>query len=236
VLLRWLLFYFDMFCSYQTALFVGFLVLWLMAGRDLILCQLAARWPVWLISLAGLGMYALVFVEPRYVAVFFTLLWVGLFAGLKSPAGRDGQRLVWVVTIAVVIAIASPTAMSAVGHLELVLKGQPHNQWQVAEDLRALGVRPGDRIGRIGGLYNVGWARLLRVTIVAEVPRTGWRDFWCAKPETQAQMIETFRRLGATAVVAEQTPGNEVYRQGPEWRKLGDGTFYALRLVPDGPR
>src|ERR1017187_1796482 len=110
-----------------------------------------------------------------------------------------------------------------------------------------MGIKPGDPIARIGGLFNVGWARLLRVTIVAEVPRANWREFWCAKPEVQAQVIETFRRLGATAIVAEQTPGNEelgataivaeqtpgneVYLPGPEWHKLGDGTFYALRLA-----
>lgn len=236
VIQRWLMFYFDMFLPNQAALLVGFVVLCLMAGRNLVLRQLAARWPVWLVALAGLGMYALVFVEPRYVAVFFALLWVGLFSGLRTPAGREGRRLVSLVTLAVVIAVASPVAVSVVGHLNRVLKGQPHNQWQVAEDLRSMGIKPGDPIARIGGLFNVGWARLLRVTIVAEVPRANWREFWCAKPEVQAQVIETFRRLGATAIVAEQTPGNEVYLPGPEWHKLGDGTFYALRLAPESPK
>lgn len=198
--------------------------------------QLAAAWPVWLLGLAGLVMYVLVFVESRYVAVFFALFWIGLFLGIKMPPGPEGRRLVSVVTLAVVIAIASPTVATVAGDLESVLKGQPHNQWQVAEDLRKMGVVPGDRIARIGGLFNVGWARLLRVTIVAEVPRANWREFWCAKPEVQAQVIETFRRLGVSAIVAEQTPGNEVYLPGPEWQKLGDGTFYAMKISPPSER
>jgi|SRR5271165_160206 len=233
VVLRWLMFYFDLFFSNQIALFVGFIALCLMAGRGLVFRQLTARWPVWLIGLAGLAMYALVFVESRYVAVFIALLWVGLFSGLSMPPGHEGRRLVSLVTLAVVIAIASPTVVTVVGDLGRILKGQPHNQWEVSQDLQKLGVMPGDRIARIGGLFNVGWARLLRVTIVAEVPRANWREFWCAKPEVQAQVIETFRSLGVTAIVAEQTPGNEVYMPGPEWHKLGDGTFYALRLSPD---
>ena len=233
VILRWLMFYCDLFFSNQVGLFVGFVVLCFMAGRDHIFERMTARWPVWLIGLAGLGMYALVFVESRYVAVFFTLLWVGLFAGLRMPPGREGRHLVSLVTLAVVIAIASPTALGVARHLTLIIKGQPHNQFQVSQDLQKLGVMPGDRIARIGGWFNVGWARLLRVTIVAEVPRANWREFWCAEPEVQALVVEKFRRLGVTAIVAEQTPGNEVYMPGPEWHKLGDGAFYALRLSPD---
>jgi hypothetical protein len=63
-------------------------------------------------------------------------------------------------------------------------------------------------------MFNVGWARLLQLTIALEVPRANWREFWRAKPELQAQVIETFRRLGVTAIVAEQTPGNKVSPAG----------------------
>ena len=186
VIHRWLMFYFDLLFPNQAALFVGFFVLCLMAGRDLFVQQVAARWPVWLIGLAGLGMYALVFVESRYVAVFFTLLWVGLFSGLAMPRDREGRRLVLVVTLGVVIAVVCPVAVSTTGHLFQAVKGQPHNQWQVAEDLRKLGVMPGDRVARIGGLFNVGWAtaapgdsrggssaRKLEGILVRETGRTG---------------------------------------------------------------
>jgi len=161
---------------------------------------------------------------------------VGLYSGLELPPGREGQRVVLLVTLAVIIAIASPVLASTFAHLVPVIKGQPHNQWQVAEDLQRLGVMPGDRIARIGGRYNVDWARLLRVTVVAEVPRANARDFWCAKPEVQAQVIETFRRLGVTAIVSEHYPPTDVYTPGPEWRKLGDGTYHALKLAPDSAR
>jgi 4-amino-4-deoxy-L-arabinose transferase-like glycosyltransferase len=229
----WLKFYLHMLFTSQVALLVGFIVLCFMAGRDLFLKQMAERWPVWLIGLAGLGMYALVHVELRLVAVFFTLFWLGLFSSLQMPPGREGRRLVSLVTLAVVIAMASPTAVSLAGHLRRTLGGQQHNQWRVAEDLRTLGVVPGDRVARIGGRFGtVYWARLLGVTVVAEVPAANSKDFWYAKPEVQAQVIETFQHLGVTAIVAEMIPSDEGYVAGPEWRKLGDGGYFALRLAP----
>ena len=230
-------YYLEMIFASQASLLVGLLVLWFLGGRKTFLRQLAARWPVWLMGLAGLGMYSLIDVEPRYVAAFFTLLWVGLFSGLAVPSGRDSLRLVSLVMLAVVITMAAPLALSAGEHLAHVVrsfKSEPGNEWRVAEDLRRLGVAPGERIGRIGGRHGTGWARLLRVTVVAEVPRANARDFWYATPEQQARVMEAFRHLGVNAIVAEQIPPLEVFTPGPGWVKLGDGTFYAWKMSPPG--
>jgi hypothetical protein len=180
VIRHWLSFYFDIFLASQTGLLVGFVVLCFMGERNLFLKQLTARWPVWLIALAGLGMYALVHSELRYVAVFFALFWVGLFSGLEVPPDREGRRLAAAVTLAVVIAMASPTVLSVAAHLRPAITPQPHNHWQVAEDLQKLGVRPGDRVGRFPAHFGLAWARLLRVTVAAEIPIENSTDFWCA--------------------------------------------------------
>ena len=228
-------YYFDLLFTSQAALCIGFVLLCALAGRYLVLKQITERWPVWLIGLAGLAMFALVHVELRYIAVFFTLFWVGLFSGLKIPAGHDGQRLAWIVTLVVAVAMSLPTALAVGGHFLDGLGKQPNDQWQVAAGLRGMGVMPGDRVARIGGGFGaVYWARLLGVTEVAEVPDENSVDFWGAKPEVQAQVIETFRRLGVTAVVADVTL--EPHTPGPEWRKIGDG-YFALRVLPSvGPQ
>ena len=75
------------------------------------------------------------------------------------------------------------------------------------------------------------WARLLDVTVVAEVPGSNSMEFWNAKPEVQAQVIEKFQRLGVTAIVANITDDGRV--PGPEWHELGDG-YFALRFAPKG--
>ena len=230
VFLASLEYYFSLLFSAQTALLVGFVILCFMAGRERFLKQMAAQWPIWLIGLVGLGMYALVHVELRYLAVFFALFWVGLFSGLEMPRWREGRRLAALVTLAVVIVMAGPPALSVAAHLRKIRGRPPHNQWQVAHDLQGLGVKPGDWVARIGGGFGVVyWARLLGVTVVAEVPGSNSMEFWNAKPEVQAQVVDKFQRLGVTAIVADMTDDGRV--PGPEWHKLGDG-YFALRVTP----
>ena len=230
VIRGWLHFYFDLLFSSQSALFVGFVVLCFVSGRYLFFNQVKARWPIWLIGVAGLAMFAIVHVELRYVAPFFTLCWVGLFSGLKMPRGREGQRLVALVTLAVVIGTAGPTIGTVFGHLSRSLGAQPNEQWEVAENLRGLGVAPGDRVARIGGGFGVVyWARLLGVTEVAEVPLANSKEFWSATPEVQAEVIQSFQRLGVKAVVADMSDQQVI--PGPEWRLLG-GRLFALTLAP----
>ena len=118
-----------------------------------------------------------------------------------------------------------------------VVKGRSHNQWQVAADLLAMGVMPGDRVARIGGRFgHVYWARLMRVVVVADVPGGHAKDFWNATPEVQAEAIKAFSRLGVTAIVAAPDSAGKLYVPGPEWQKVGDGTYFALRLAPDSPK
>jgi len=98
------------------------------------------------------------------------------------------------------------------------------------------GVKPGDHVGRIGGTYGVSWARLLRVTVVAEVPRANAREFWYATPAVQASVIDTFRRMGVTALVTKQVPPEEIYPHGSDWIQLGSSSFYALKIAQPANR
>jgi hypothetical protein len=91
---------------------------------------------------------------------------------------------------------------------------------------------PGDRLGRIGGRFVVGWARLLGATVIAEVPRANARDFWYASPEVQGKVVDAFRRTGVTALVAEQIPPSEIYPIPPDWVRLDDTWFYVLKVSP----
>jgi hypothetical protein len=229
VIRRYLVLYQQMIFGAQVPLLVGVVVFLFLGGSGYLVRQMTARWPIWLIGLAGLAMYALVAVEMRYVAVFFTLLWVGLFSGLTVPQDRVNIRVVSIVTLAVVIALVTPLAIETGSHALHSLH-RPHTEWQVAEQLRQMGVRPGDRVGRIGGRFGTDWARMLQVSVVAEVPRANAKDFWSGSPQIQNAVIETFRRLGVTALVAEQIPPCEIYSPAPQWQKLADGSFYALRI------
>ena len=104
-----------------------------------------------------------------------------------------------------------------------------HIQWQVAEELKGLGVREGARVARVGGLYAASWARLAGLTVIAEVPRSDAAEFWSSAPRNQAEVIGTFRALGVQAIIAEQTsPLDGVCQSCTEWRRLGSGRFSVL--------
>jgi hypothetical protein len=78
-------FYVRMLLSRQAALLVGFVGMCFVASKKGCLAGTTACWPVWLPGPVGLAIYSVVVVEPRYVAVFFTLLWIGLFEASVSP-------------------------------------------------------------------------------------------------------------------------------------------------------
>src|SRR5262249_8389568 len=192
-------YYREKLLTTQLPLLIGFVILLVLGRRHQLLKQITARWPLWTVALAGLGMYALVHVERRYIAVLFTLLWIGLYSGLNLPDSQSQRRAAFLVVLAVAIAMAAPTGLGVLRHLAHI-QGPPHKQWRVAENLRALGVKPGDRLARMGGRFGtVYWARLLGVSVVAEVPLANAGEFWHASPELQAQVIEKFRELGVTA-------------------------------------
>jgi hypothetical protein len=60
-----------------------------------------------------------------------------------------------------------------------------------------LNVRSGDKVARIEGDFDADWARLLQVTVVAEVPFSDAQEFWAAPPEVQAQVIRKLTAMGS---------------------------------------
>ncbi|MBV8894811.1 MAG: hypothetical protein JO266_23015 [Acidobacteria bacterium] len=221
--------YTHMLLSTQAALLIGFVVLYCVGRRKGVSTEIRACWPVWIPGLVGLAMYSLVVVEWRYVAVFFTLLWIGLFAGIRLPTESGPRNVARILTITIVFAIGAPMAFLAIRDSASALTETRHLQWQVAEELKRLSVRPGDKVARIGGNFAADWARLLQVMVVAEVPRSDAQEFWAAPPEVQAQIIRKFTSMGVTALVA-QIAQDETFRPSGMWQALAGGTFYALPL------
>jgi hypothetical protein len=180
-------------------------------------------------------MYSLVVVEPRYVAAFFSLLWIGVFAGIRLPAEGEMRSLARVLTITMVLVTCAPVAFLAVKDSVTAPIATRHVHWQIVEGLKQLNVRSGDRVARIGGYYAADWARLLKVTVVAEVPLSDAQEFWAAPPAVQEQVIRKFAAMGATAVVAQISPDG-TFRPGGMWAPLGGGAFYALPLRQSSDR
>ena len=221
--------FFDLIFTNEGG-FLAVLVLLCLAGATMAsLSAMLRLWPIWIPAIAALCMYMLVLVQERYVAVFLILLWTAFFSSIRLSRNGESRRLVWGVICALIVAFGIPMALSAAEDFHDGIKHSGHPQWEISRGLRHMGVQPGDRVGRIGGTHRVEWAQLLGVRVIAEISHEDAEYFWTSSPLVQSQVIESFRNVGATAIVAQQIPPYEVIVPPPGWRKLGKD-FYAYLL------
>ncbi len=229
--------YYDLFQKWglQFGLLVGLLTLYLMGRRGrLLLFDLTHYWSLIVPPAAGIGLYFLVNVQGRYVASFLVLLWLSLFSAVRLPYTPESQRLARVIPIVLmavvtITAVASSSREVTLTARQLVVGEDPsaHEQWQVAEGLREMGIVPGDKVAFIGNSFRAFWANLLRLRIVAEVPRDSADSFWVADETKRQQVISAFARTSAKAIVAEKRPAGA---DTSGWQKIRDTNYYVYLL------
>ena len=217
--------------SFQPLLFVGLLVLCLIGGRVAMGATLAAaaeQWPLWAPPLAGLSLYAAVWVDTRYVGVFLVVLWLSLLAAVRVHLGRGWPRRNTVVIAALVPVVLVPTLVFTARdllHQKINPEFDAAVQWKYAEAMRRLGIGPGDAVGVIGDGFDAArWARLARVRIIAELPRNPGR-FWDASAEERARVLGLFEKAGAKAVYAVNAPA---WCTAAGWHALDDANRAAF--------
>jgi len=222
---------------------VGFLYFYLLAllalpsGARLRRGTILGGWPLLLPAVAGLGMYALVLVDPRYVAPLLVLLWLGLYLGVSTRTiGEGGVRFLARAGVAlmacVLLAICRVEAKNAASVVRAALRGQgatAHTYWTAAQALRRLGCGPGSAVAWAGrGSGQI--ARLARVRLVAPIPDLTEAVTWEGKP--MAPVADALRRVGVTAILASDVLPR-LARGG--WHRLGNTDYYAYMLTAPGP-
>lgn len=187
-------------------------------------------WPLWMISLAALGAYALVHVEERYVGAFFSMLLIALLLGIGVPR-RVSPRLITAMVTVVLLTLGASTAQQMYRDVDQELYKTRLHDAEAAAALERMGIQPGERVARISPFVASGWARLARVSVIAEVQRHAARDFWRVDPQARRALLHAFARAGAKAVIAYTTPGPLPVG----WQRLGSSR-YAVFLEPEiGP-
>lgn len=242
--------YFELFMRTQGGIVAIVLLLSLvvlLAGRRPKAFGPEAALVVW--ALCAFGLYALVYVTPRYVAPFVLIFWSGLLASVRFPehpaygrlANASGIVLALIVWINIgafnlegagsLFGVSAGSAAHAVpvGLAGRFSDGSTDSHPEIADGLQRLGLRQGDRVGFIGESFTAFWARLARVRIVAEIPPQHAREFWSADPDRRSDALGTFADAGAVAVVADTVPEALVARG---WQTIGDTGYavYFLRL------
>jgi hypothetical protein len=239
VLLASALFYFDLFGREQGALLLGVLLLLSLSRlRFWPLTAVLSHWGLLLLALAAFGLYALVYVEGRYVGVFVLLFWADLLANVRLPRSPFTPRLLHNASLLLLLFIlANIVAFNLAGYGRLqpatlpATREAPAPTWpgEVAESLHGLGVAPGAKVGVIGYAFESFWARLARVHIVAEMFETQADPFWLGDEAFQQAVLQAFAAAGATAVVAEYVPA---YANLDGWQRVGQSSYY-LYLLPE---
>ncbi len=221
--------YFSLFTLHQAPWLTACALLYAIGSRRW--RDALAGWPLLLPPLCALALYSLVHTEARFFGGFLSLLWCGLFAGVRLPDSAEVRRLagaVVAVTAVTFLAIAVMTPAALTARSALVWAGGrkpwPHVQAEVAQAIHGRGVRPGDPVAFIGETFNAYWARVARVRIVAEIPIGETAGFWALDAARSSSALEALKNAGARVVVSKNVP-----KSVPEthWQRLGATEYRA---------
>ena len=215
-----------------ATILVLFVLFYMSERKWMIVRDIGEYWFLILPSLVAVVLYLLINIEPRYLAPLVPVLVLSLFAALRLERTPATKRLVTGACIAVVLffcfSIAPLTIRSAYSTVRDLFPGQAATrdvQWQVADNLQKLGVRPGDSVASVGNTMFAAWPRLARLRVVAEIPETSAGDvekFWSANAEVRVHVLAAFAATGARVVVAEDAP---IWATREGWRRIGSTNY-----------
>lgn len=178
---------------------------------------------------AACGLFSLVHVETRYYAAFAILFWVAIFrwcSGLVERRVEQAILSVAVITLLMPMALSIPAKAA---HLAAGLTGRsPQPAYRLVERrLVQLGLHPGDPIAGIGltSFYAFG-AQTAGLRFIAEAPNR--EQFWRLTPAQRREVVDTFRALGAKAVLAHE---DSPYPQDEGWQVIPDSGYKVLPLT-----
>jgi hypothetical protein len=205
----------------------GWLVLAFVAGgRKRARERLAVLWFVWLPPLVTLGLYSLVLVEPRYAAVWITILWLVLFAAVDWPQAAGIRS----VGAAVVLAIAITSGVAVIkGGFDSIgecIRKEPHVEFEIGQSLLGMGLRSGDEVAFLGHTtLPYYWAELSGLRVMGDVQVDDLHSYWIAAPQKRHEIAERFRENGIKAMVVFGTP-----QVTDRWQAIGGSGYYVQFL------
>jgi len=201
-----------------------------------------ARWVLWLPAIAALAMYALVRVEPRYVAAFLVPLWLSLFSAVRLSKVDSSRQFALCAVMGAVLVVGLGIVHGSVTDFHAIVRGLQSEQREVAAGLRNLGVAEGQPLATLGiPRDSFYWARLAQVRVISEVPSPNVNQYWFGSPETQEKVRSVFAQTGAVAILTDTVPASVVYPESGEtlrvsgWQQIGNTSYYLFPLRGESP-
>ena len=218
--------YFDIYVVRLGALFCGLLVLVFLGEVRLFASRFLRQVVLWLPAVAGLAFYATMRFDDRFLAGYTIALFAACIASLRIGELPGKPNLAGSVALAVSSVLFVQAAVQA-GHEGIkLLRQAQHADWQVADALHRVGIKPEDRVSYMG--YTLGdhsWAYVAGTRIVAEIPEEDVSNFWAAGNARRAEVLRWIESTGAKALVTHEVP-EMAMPMG--WRRVGDTDYYIL--------
>jgi hypothetical protein len=184
--------------------------------------NLMTFWPILIPAVAVCLMYMMVHWEPRFTSGEMLIAWGAAIVATGISGAERSTKLFWAVSLLLSawVVYRFSTLLVIYHHIE---ERTSARAVMVAEGLRAMGIEPGDHVALIGeGFVEEYWARLEKVRIIAEVPRSGHKElansaaaFWKSSPEGENAVLDILKSTGAKAVIADTPPTNLPLRWVP---------------------
>ena len=221
--------YFELFAIRLGAVVCGILILFFCSGNLVRAATLFFRLPMlWVPAIAGLGLYALVRVDGRFLAGYTIALFAAGMAAVRLPATESRGKLERSVVLAVAL-LLSAQVLVEVGHDGVkLLRHDSYPDWQVVTTLRILGVQPGDRVSYMGDtISDHVWAYLGRLSLVSEIPQPDVETFWAASPEEKQRALDWLAQTGSKILVTRNVPDSAV---SLGWKRVAGTDYFLLPL------
>jgi hypothetical protein len=184
--------------------------------------RLTQLWFIWFPPLVTLGLYSLVLVEPRYAAVWITIIWMVLFAAVDWPQAAGIRSVGAAVVLAIAITSGGAVVKGGFDNLAESMRKEPNVQFEIGESLLGMGLKPGDELAFLGHTtLPYYWAHLSRLRVTGDIQFDDLHSYWIAPQQKRDEIAESFRAHGIKALVVVGPP-----QIADTWRAIGDTGYY----------
>jgi hypothetical protein len=174
--------------------------------------NLMTFWPILIPAVAVCLMYMMVHWEERYTSGEMLIAWGAAIVATGISGKERSTKLFWAASLLLGAWVVYRFSTVQVKYYQVSKSSV--RALMVAQRLRAMGVEPGDQVALIGeGFVEEYWARLEKVKIIAEVPRSDHNRlaksaaaFWKSSPEGEKAVLDILKSTGAKAVIADTPP------------------------------
>jgi hypothetical protein len=169
--------------------------------------RLTQLWFIWFPPLVTLGLYSLVLVEPRYAAVWITIIWMVLFAAVDWPQAASARSIGAAVVLAIAITSGVAVVKGGFDNLAECMQKEPHVQFEIGESLLGMGLKPGDELAFLEHTtLPYYWAHLSRLRVTGDVQMDDLPSYWTATQQKRDEIAQSFRARGIKALVLHGSP------------------------------